>query len=67
MDKLIWKALMWIWIRRAKRSYGGPGERGEWFNTSRFQDAVNETTGVTPDKGTANSWLAGYGLRDKPD
>ena len=62
MDKLIWRVLMLMWARRAKRACGGPGERGELFNTASFQRAAGKTSGQTVGDQTAKMWLvaAGY-------
>jgi hypothetical protein len=62
MDKIIWRLLMWMWVRQAKRSYCGPGERGELFNTACFQSAVLATTGTIPVSQTCDDWLRGCGL-----
>lgn len=62
MDKLIWRVLMWMWVRRAKRAYGGPGERGELFNTACFQNVAAKASGQSVGDHTAKMWLvaAGY-------
>jgi len=62
MDKLIWRVLMWMWVRRAKKAYGGPGGHGELFNTANFQQAAGKTSGQTVGDQTAKIWLvaAGY-------
>lgn len=57
MDRLIFKLLIRIWARRAKKSYGGSGVRGELFNTANFQNAVFMTTGWTPSHTTVIVWL----------
>lgn len=62
MSQLLWRLLLWSWARRAKKEYGGPGDRGELFNTACFSCAVNSTTGFLPDGSLAAGWLreAGY-------
>lgn len=67
LDKRLFRWLLWLWCRRAKRVYGGPGKRGEDFNSANFQSSVHITTGLLPDAETARRWLAvagyypGYG------
>lgn len=61
MDRIIWRLLMWIWVRRAKRAYGGPGKLGELFNTACFQQAAGKTTGQTVGDQTSRTWLVEYG------
>jgi tetrahydromethanopterin S-methyltransferase subunit D len=64
MDRLVWRVLMWLWIKKAKRAYGGPGERGEGFNTACFQSAVKRTTGCAPSGDLAGHWLREAGLTE---
>ena len=62
IEKTLWRMLMWFWVRRAKRAYGGPGERGELFNTACFQQAAGKTTGQTVGEQASKMWLVEYGL-----
>lgn len=62
MDRILWKILMAIWIRRAKRNYCPRGEMGEAFDTASFESAVKKTTGYSPGSGAVLSWLTEYGL-----
>ena len=67
MDKFLFRMLMWIWVRRAKWSYGDPGVRGELFTTAGVLHAIGETTGRMVGESTAAEWLrksgywSGYG------
>ena len=61
MDRLLWKLLMWIWTRRARKVYGGPGDKGEWFNTASFQQVAGKTTGQTVGD-ACRVWLVDYGF-----
>lgn len=61
VDKLLWKLLVWIWARRAQKQYGGPGDKGELFNTASFTSAVRETTVKDIDVQSAITWLVRNG------
>lgn len=60
---IAWKILMWIWIRNARKSYGGPGKKGELFNTANFQSAISKTTGQSVGHQTARVWLVERGYK----
>lgn len=67
MDKLLWKLLMWMWARRARKQYGGPGDNGELFCTANFQNAMQNTTNMVTGEQMAstclirNGYWRGYG------
>lgn len=61
MTSILWKLLMWLWVRRATKRYGGPGEQGELFNTACFQSAVGATTGQSIGEQTVRVWLVECG------
>jgi hypothetical protein len=60
--RFVWRWLVHRLANQATRAYGGPGERGELFNTANFQGAVGRLTGQTIGEQTARMWLvnAGY-------
>jgi len=66
MDRLAFRFLMWLWCRRAKKDYGGPGEHGELFNTANFQCAMGRTTGDSVVSQTAINWLTAAGYSPGP-
>lgn len=64
MRLILWRFLVWLWAREAQRRYGGPGEQGELFNTSSFQNAVWSTTGSLVSAGHATNWLREHGYHE---
>lgn len=62
LARWLFRWTMRLWIRRATRSYGGPGQSGELFNTACFQRAVAETASIALESTTARNLLLGYGL-----
>jgi uncharacterized membrane protein YbhN (UPF0104 family) len=61
MGRILWRILIWLWVRQAKQSYGGPGSRGELFNTACFQNAIRQTTGTAISSAAARMWLTDSG------
>lgn len=61
MGRILWRLLIWLWVRRAKQSYGGPGSRGELFNTACLQNAIRQTTGTAVSSAAAGMWLRDFG------
>jgi len=62
IEKMLWNILMWLWCRKARRDYDGPGRCGEVFNTACFQYRVKATTGESVGGQAAAGWLATYGM-----
>ena len=62
MRSILWRLLMWLWARHAKKLYGWPGSQGELFNTACFQSAIRQTTGTALSAAIVSMWLrdAGY-------
>ena len=61
MRLILWRLLIWLWTRRAKKLYGWPGTQGELFNTACFQAAIRQTTGTDINGATAAMWLQDFG------